>query len=1550
MRAPDGYELHELLHEADEVVVYRATRKADDKAVVVKTLRGEHPSLVGLARLRHEYALLQGLSLPGVIEVVDLVRHGAGLAMIVEDIGGVSLRRLLDERGNLGLRSFLRIAAGAAAALGGLHRADIVHKDVTPGNVIFNEETGELRVIDLGIASRLPREAPELYTRGRLQGTLAYISPEQTGRMNRAVDYRTDLYSLGATLYHLLTGRVPFAGTDWLGIIHGHIARRARPPAELDPTVPKVLSELVMRLLAKDPDDRYQSAVALQSDLEACLSALDEGGDLDAVQLTGHRVSDRFRVPDRLYHRDAERNALLGAFERVVGGGTGVATVTGPPGIGKSALVNEIQKPVVRTRGAFVRGKFDQLARTGPYSGLTEALSELVSQVLAADPEVVEATRERLVEAVGPNGRLVTDVIPQVKLLIGEQPAVDELTPTEARNRFHLVFSAFVGALASAERPLVLFLDDLQWADSASLELLQALLGGGVEHVLAVLAWRDGEIDADHPVNSLLSGLEQAGLDIPRIELGPLDEVDVLALVSDTVGTPEDDARPLATFLHTRTGGNPFFLVQLLERFHRDGLFRFDPEAHRWTWDAAALAQQTVPDNVVDLVISRLDALPADTRKALQVGAVLGARFSLVDLAATTSTPPAALTQELWPAVARGLLVPEGETWAYLQDGAVDGDDDARAAAVEQVHYRFAHDNVQAAARSTLAEDEAATLHLAVGRRLRTALAEGRAELLFDVVDHLDRVLDQLDTQEERRDVAQLNLDASTRARDATAFDAAARYARAGRSLLDEAAWTEAPGLAFTVNLEAARTAYLTGAFDEANGLFAVLEERSPGAVASAGVLLLRMTLHLNTGELLKVIDLGNEGLSLFDAAVPTQPDQDAIGAAFGAVVAALEGRDLDKLADAEPMTDPVAQSTAGLLFFMAMGAYLSGQNDLWQLVVLRMVKLHLDHGTSPFAAYAYAAMGMLVGPGVGDFASASKWGQAAIAVADTFGLRASRCVSRFLVGCFIDHWVTPLDAALPNLRSAFQLGLDSGNLIYCAFSHSSEAINRVFGGAPLDEVSELNDRAEAFAARIQYADMVCYYLVYRGWMAALRGDSDGPTSLSTDALPESALMERLEAQVFPVPRHAATVLKAWLHLMLGDVDTAWTWLQTGEPLLPGSFGLYLSAEDRFLRALVGAMRLPALPEAERVAAREAVDADLAQLDAWAAHQPDTYGSGAHLVRAELAIQAGEDAAAIRHYAAAADGSAAAGILHRPAFAGERAARYHLAAGREREGRTWLREAHYAWLRWGATEPARRLALAHGLDPSPQSWDTRGTLDRTTGLSTDSSVDALDLQSVLRASQAISATLELDRLAEAVLGLALTNAGAQRSALLFADSDDRITLAALGWTSERRATEGFELRSERIDETGDLPRSIVRYVARTKEPLILADARRDGRFHSDPYVRQHRTQSVLCLPLLNQGNLRAIIYLENGSIADAFTEEHVAIVDVLTGPWPSPSRTPACTPAWSRRSASAPASCPTPSTSCARPRASWWRRRRWPRWAAWSPESRTRSTRRSASA
>ncbi|WP_438036947.1 AAA family ATPase [Sorangium sp. So ce204] len=1459
------------------IEVFEGTWGDERKPAVFKVLKSEFPSARELAALRHEYNVLCALDVDGVVKAYGLEKHRNGLALVLERPSRTTLHDIL-RAGRLELKAALTIARSAARVLDEFHRRKVIHKDIKPHNLLVDPDTLEVHFVGFGIATLLPQETQQAMSPEALEGTLAYMSPEQTGRMNRVIDRRTDLYSFGVTLYQMLTGVVPFTGSDPLDLIHGHIARTPVPPPERVPGVPDAVSRIVMKLLEKNAEDRYQSAFGLFADLDACLRQLSTSGAVAPFALGLRDIPDTLRIPQKLYGRAEEERALLAAFERAAGGEGELLLVSGYSGMGKSALVNEMHRAIAQRGGYFTAGKFEQLNRGAPYASLARAFRELLRHILTERPEQLARWSAALGRAVGSAGQLLVDLIPELEWIIGQQPPVQQLPPAEAQGRFHATFKAFVRVFATAEHPLVLFLDDLQWADPASLKLLQVLAADPERgHLLLLGAFRDNDVYAAHPLRVALDEIEKAGAPLRELKLGPLALADVIALLSDALSAARADVEPLARVVFDRTQSNPFFVRQFLGSLHAEGLLRFEKGA--WTWELDGIRRRTVTDNVVDFMARKIEELEPELVRVLRLAACIGHEFDLRTLAVISERPAHETVAALWKILQEGLIAPVDADYrlAHATDAT---DDEAQAGVDWRVTYRFLHDRVQQAAYSLISEDRKREVHLRIAR-LMLASCEGAArdDSLFAIVNHLNIAAPIVTSAAEQATAAELNLAAGRRAKAATAYEAAAGYFRAGLGFLPHGGFDDHYELALALHRERAEVESLCGAFEEAERLCAAALARARTAMDKVAVLLVQANQYLLQWRNHEATLVQKAGLRLLGCPIPEAREEVAalLEQELRAVPVLLGARSIEELARAPRTTNPEHPVTLELLVNLFFGAYNSSDQTLANLAIVKMVTLSLQHGNSDMSAFGYVAYGMVVGPLLGEYETAYRFGKMAVELADQLDNLVLRAKTYHIFSADVHSWTQPLRKADPYYDRVYDLGLQAGDWTAMGYMISQSGSDRLTYGMNLAELSQLTETHLAFLRRARSHDIIDILLA--GVIQPLRclqGLTRGRLSFDDDGFDEASYAAKHGGSPYHMGwLYYAKIRNAYL---FGD-RASFADLMPKLAVIEGALPTHAKVPEATFYA--GLMRIAAWESAEGAARREHeahLSRLLGRMKRWADAGPDNVLHKHLLLLAEQARVEGRRAEAMDLYERGIEAARQADYVNNQALGNELYGRFWLAQGRVEFAHIFLRRAVYLYDRWGATEKAK--ALRDELAPADPSALGQPLPLSPTGTALQGLVagESFDLATVLSTAQAISSAIVLDKVIEQVLRSVIKSAGASRGFLILARGEV-LTVEAMIAVGPDTVSLGLSMP---LEARLDLARSVVHYVARSREALVIGRADDDPRLAGDPHVIARRPKSILGLPLLHQGRLSGVLYLENHLAEQAFTADRIELLRLLS--------------------------------------------------------------------
>ncbi len=1564
-----GYRIPgESLHHSERSRVYRGVRLSDNAPVVIKLLSPELPGRRQVARFQQEYELVHALTASqenggaGISPALALEKAGNSLAIVFADSGGESLARVFAKR-RPRLGDFLRIAIQITDSLGAVHRARIIHKDINPSNIVYNADSGVVQLIDFGIATRQARsgratdtaldperdgrdaqggrtaadskfQAEEL--RGGVEGTYQYISPEQTGRMNRQLDFRSDFYSLGATFYFLLSGRPPFPASDRLELVHSHMARMPEPLEHINPEVPPALSRIIAKLMAKTAEERYQSAYGIRADLEelsnrlaAQITAEDSAGEaaggLD-FEIGRHDLSDRFHIPEKLYGREREVQRLMDAFAASADGAPEILLVTGRSGIGKSSVVREVQRPITEKRGFFISGKFDQLNRNVPYASLIQAFSELVRQVLAESRERVEEWRAALLRALGGNGQVLVEVMPEIEWLLGEQEPVPELEAAEAQNRFLLVFQNFVRTFARVEHPLVLFLDDLQWADLPSLQLIRTLAGGDTKHLLLIGAYRDNEVDAAHPLTGTLDEIRKSGaVAIDQIHLEPLQPDDVRSLIEDTLYLDHNTAAPLADLCAQKTNGNPFFLNQFLGQLHADEYIRFDPDAARWVWDLERISGMEATDNVIELMTARIRRLSANTQEILQFAACMGNQFDLRILATVCGKSADETAGDLLEALIEGLIMPQAldvHTLAGPAPGHKAGEGDDPHAEEESITYVFLHDRVQQAAYATMGDLEKQNAHRTIGRLLLEQSSPTEIqERIFTITNHLNAGLNQsgagiLDAAGDHLRLAELNLQAGKKAKASAAYEPAFNYLRTGTELLGPESWERQYDLALDLHIQAAEAAYLSTDFEQMQRLSEIVVGKAKGLLDQGRIYRIRIQALIAENKPGEAIRTALFVLKKLGVRFPERPTQLDIFAALARTKYALLGKSPEKLADLPAMQDPTQLETMHILSSVAVAAYVAVP-ELLVLIAFQQVRISVRHGNTPRSAFGYATYGFIIAGALGQIEQGYRFGTLALDLLRKFNARELQAQTYLAFNSLIRHWKDPFRKSLPPSLEGYQLGLDTGDLEYACYNAVMYCYISWLAGEGLESVErEMRRYRKAIERFKQQTPLYWHSIIHQSVCNLMHGGRRSSVAQETaaDHAPgptdfreltklkgpyydeETTLAIHLEAKD-QTTLFSVYFNKLVLAYLLGELETAIEYAAEARKYIDGAVATPMIPAFHFYQGLsclaIYRRQRSTLGRRGRARLMRRAKSDLRKLKGWAQYAPENHRHRYEILAAERLAVLGKDQQAVIAYDRALESVRKTEFLQDHALVNELLAHYWRRRGQSDFAGLYFLKALHGYHIWGAHAKTDQLktkhlallgrmhsvsaaALAVGTPFSPGGTATVTTTSTGTGGSSDGAGASLDISTILKASQAISGEIVLADLLRSLMRIVIENAGARHGFLLL-ERDERWLIEAEGNIQR----DDIQILQS-LPPDGRLSPAVVNYVARTRSHVVLEDAARHGQFTGDAFIREKNTKSVLCYPLLNQGKLNGIIYLENDLAAGTFTPERLEVLKMLS--------------------------------------------------------------------
>jgi len=1455
-----GYKIGELIYKSASSSIFKGEQESDCAAVIVKIPTSKYLSLDDAEKFKRDYLIGSQFNDANIIRYYGLETTPYGPAIITEDFGGVRLKDYIASDG-LAVEEFLPIAIQLASGLAAIHAGAVVFKDIKPENIVISPESKIAKYIDFGIATHLEQETQEAIGLRKLKGTLPYMSPEQTGRMNRSLDYRTDFYSLGISLYEMLSGCPPFEADDPIEIIHCHLAKPAIPPATINPEIPLPVSNIIMKLLEKNAEDRYQSATGLHKDLQRCLKELKSKGAISPFNLGRSDVSERFHIAQKLYGRKQELDRLLFVFERASQGLGEMLLVTGYSGIGKSALVNELHKPITRMGGYFILGKFDKLVRDTAYSAIASAFGKLLTHLLGESDRQIALWRKKLLSALGSNAQVIIDVIPSVETLIGKQPAVPELEPVESQNRFNRVFANFVRTFADDKHPLVLFLDDLQWADSASLNLIALLATDkALKHFLLIGSYRDNEVHSAHPAMMCINEIESVKGKLERLALKPLDITDTNQLVADALNCSLERSLPLAISIFKKTEGNPFFLKLFLRSLYDDKLLSFAADTG-WQWNMEKINQLQAADNVADLMLRKLNRFPEAARESLKLAACFGNCFSAEDLSMVSGLKKQQEAANLQPFISAGMIL-HGRS-----------------------RFRFVHDRIQEAAYTLIPENRLEALHLQIGTLLLEKCSPEQAdERIFEIADHHRRSKALITDRDSLLALAHLSLKAGRKAKKNAAFSSALNYFAEGKACLPGNAWESHYEISYLLHKELAEAEYLNGNFKASQQLIDISLGKTRSAIEKADLYTLLIYQNTVNAEYQKGIASGRKAMAMLGFDLPEHDIHKALDAELMEAKINLGEREIASLLNAPPMTSERHKAAMKVLMNIQPTCYMADP-DLYNLLAVKMANISLKYGHVAESAKAYVTYANVLSSVLGQYRIGYEFGALGLKMSDIYHDPVQKCRGIFITTAFLFHWNKPFKEAENLFNEGYQTGLECGDFQYAGYILGFGTANLFNQGIRLDVMQEKLDRFMEFVQKAKHRMPIDAIQSFILIIANLRGMTAHRTCFDSDGISEADFLSVCRARNV-IGACYFLIYKAQALYLYQQYGQALACIMTVEKDISFISGTSVMAEYNFYYSLILLALCGQEDDDEANTKRlQKVEKLQLQMRIWAVNCEKNFLHKYLLVDAELARVEGRFIDAVNGYDDAIESARVNGFIQNEALAYELAAKFWLSIGKVLFARHYLENAHQGYLYWGALAKAKMLEATYS-ELKPHLSKERDSHNRSNAFATGKKLiththasETLDLVSLMKASNAISGEMVLDTLLGKVMRIVIENAGAQRGLFILKEDDNRLMIVTEASIDNDKL---YKMQAIPVEDVKNASLPIIRYVERTRQNLVLTDAGNDGPFIHDPYVLAQKPKSILCIPVMNSGRLIGILYLENNITAGVFTRHHLEMLTLLS--------------------------------------------------------------------
>lgn len=1472
-----GYVINKQLHEFNGLKVYQGQTIRDGLPLIIKAPKEDPANPADLSKMIYEFNITRGLDIDGIIPPLRLEQTGASLVLIYEDTRAISLRTYLQNT-CLDIPGFLSIAIQLAKTLEKLHEKGIVHQALNPDKIVIGPETDQVKIIDFSMASHISHENHNNLKPSIPTGTLAYSSPEQLGLMHWAIDYRSDFYSLGAIFYEVLTGELPLQWADHIQWVHTKLAQKPLPPEAIKQEIPSAISGIIMKLLERNPEDRYQTARGLVKDLEECQRQWRQTGAIDTFPLARLEISRHFQLPQKLYGRTKERKILSDALDCVCAGQPGLILINGEAGAGKTALVNETLKPLVGKQGYFISGKFDQIQRNTPYVPFIQAFSDLIRQILTESPDSLAAWKKRLHRALGRSGAVISELIPEIELIMGPQPLLEALKPIGEQNRFRLVFQKFIGVFATQEHPLVIFLDDLQWADPASLQLIPYLCEDpGTHYLLLIGAYRDNEVREGHPLMKTIPDLLQQKSMVRHLPLAPLDCAHSSQFVAEALGCPEEKARPLAEILYRKSGGNPFFIGQLLKMIYDEKLLNYNTEKSCWEWDPVSISELPVADDVVDLMLTKLQSLPEETQNALKMAACIGTTFDLKTLSIACDKSLAQTAADLRPSLLKGLILLavnnnfNRSSPVFSNTSETSGDIDAITS------FEFLHDRVHQAAYSLLTEAVKKAVHLKIGRLMlaNTPLNE-IDERVHTIMDHLNTGLDLIEDPAEKIKMADYNLLAGRKAKTSTAYASALKYFQAGLKLLPDQAWNEHYRLSYDLYLECSQCAYLCGHFETAECLFDHILNRIQTGLERAKIYALKMVLISSTGKYDEAVQLGIEALQHLGVNLPAKPRKMDFLKEMRQIKWFLKNKKVSDLLDRPVMSDPRQSTIMEMLVVLLPGANITDP-ELFTFIMLKLGNLSLQYRTPDLSAVGYAGIAFITGSILGDYAKGQEFARAALKQNEKYANSYANLVVNFIIGGVISHWTAHGKNNIDYLQRVIHYGCHFGELFSVGYAFICTIECNHLLGISLDEIYQQCLNGYNYAKQINHQALLNNSIIYQQLILKLKGWIHDLPSFMSEEYDEDYFLSLIENDNSAIMNYYFSKLQ--LHYLYGDYAKALVIAEKIQKNAAVLIGYLLSADYNFYFSLVITAVYERLPENQRHKYWKVLQENQKQMEKWSHYCPENFLHKYLLVAAEMLRLEGENYQVMALYDQAIKSASENGYIQNQAIANELAARYYLNAGREKIARVYMTDACHGYYRWGASGKVRHLqeqypSLLADIVWEEEIFDPAQVFKNflCSAFPNSSSLDNLNLQTIQTIAQELCTETDPARLLSSLLETAMKSVGADKGYLVLIKGEE-LYIEAAGKPDEPPSAVRVPL-----EQSVNLPQGMVRYVARTQESVVINRRDPAGIFARDPYLIQNQVQSITCLPLIFQGITLGVLYLENSLISGVFTPDRLELL------------------------------------------------------------------------
>ncbi len=1457
-----GYEIQNKFYESDDSLVYSAIRNYDNLPVTVKILSTDYPSPEESAQLKYEYEVTKDLDIEGIVKTYDILRYNNSYALIKQDFFGQTLSQIISY--GLPIKYFLEISISITKTIDSLHKNGIIHKDIQPENIVINTTNKQIKIIDFRTSSLLSNERENILNQNFNKGNPGYMSPEQTGRMNRVLDYRTDLYSLGITFYEMLTGKKPFNSDDPFEIIHSHIAKSPISPVKIKNYIPEVISQIVLKLLSKNAEDRYQSAYGLYTDLEECLEKLIQDSIIVNFALGKNDVPNRFEIKQKLYGRELQIKILMDTYQKVCRGSSEIMMISGYSGIGKTSIVKEIYKKIIKNKGYFTSGKFEEFNRDIPYTSIAQAFKKIIRQILTQSDESINLWRSKVIDVLGKNAPLVTSVIPDIELLIGKQYEIEDLTPTESQNRFNYTFKKFVSLFTENETPMVLFLDDLQWADQASLKLIHLLVSEpAISYLFIIGAYRDNQVSISHPLSLELDAIEKENLIVEKIRIEPLSKDALHQLISEALNDHTDQVNALTKLIFEKTNGNPFFVNELFKTIYDEGALTFNPTKSSWLFDMDQIHKLNITNNVIDLLSEKIEKMSLNSIKLLKIASCIGNTFDLKLLSMVYGKSYIDTSEDLWQTLKEGLILPINNNYRFAKGS----NDEDLSFNNFSLSYIFLHDKVQQASYYLATEKERKHIHHEIGNFLALKINEN----IFSVANHLNFAIDLLDNKE-KKILAEINLKAAKKSKTSTAYISAKNYAETTINLLETNKWQTEYNLTYSTYLLLSECEYLIGNFSKAEEYFDEILKYAKSDKDRANVFVLRIVLYTNQGRLDDAINYSLNSLKTLGVNIPFKPSKARMFIETFKAKLLLANKKIENLIDLPEARNERFNIVSNLIVAMNSPSYFVN-HDLWRLLILINIQMYLKFANSD-SALTYISYG-IIATNTGDPKAGYKFGQLALDINEKYQNIHTKAKVYTVMGFDIVPWNKHLKESLPYLNDGFYSGIETGDLVSAGFCAICIIYLRVIKGDNLQEISDEIDKYIDFVKKNNQNEVIPIFQITQQMILNLQNKTLNINSFSDNLIDENILLKKVSQSLMKIPLNWFYLCKMETMYIHGNFEAAHQYAIELDKVINSTISLILLPEHYFFYSLILSAIFDKSSDINKVAYLKIIKSNLNKMSSYVKNCPENFLHKQQLMQAELyRIQAKSDKAG-EYYERAIESAKENEYIQDQAIANELAANFYYTKNK-RVARMYITEAIQGYQSWGAI--AKFKVLSEKYFSSHKNNFVKPKKLNTADLNMVFSNSVyFDFVSLLKSVQAISGEIDLPKLLQKMMNIVIENAGAERGTFIL--ENEILTIEAEG---KINSTNVDLLNHIPVNNSNELPLTVINYVQRTKEVVALSNACIEGIFVNDPYIIKNNLKSILCIPIINKVRLIGILYLENNLMTDSFTIDRVEILKLLS--------------------------------------------------------------------